>query len=54
MNNLLGRIVVKEAKAGVRPIHGRQGGVQDHVIKNEVLFGLILPLLMQLYVRIQF
>ena len=54
MYNLFRCIVIEQAKAGVRPILGRQRGVQDHIVKHEVVYGLILPLLMQLYVRIQF
>lgn len=52
VNHLLVLIVVEEAEAGVSAIDGRERWVQDHIVKHEILYWLILPFLVQLDVRV--
>jgi hypothetical protein len=53
VNDLLALIIVKEAETGIRAINRGQRRVQDHIVKDEILDRLVLPLLMQFDVRVQ-
>lgn len=53
MNNLTAIIEVEQAEAGVSSIYRCHRWIQNHIIENEILQGLVSHLLMQFHVRVE-
>jgi hypothetical protein len=53
MNNLTTIIEVEQAEAGISPIYRCHCWIQNHIIENKILKGLVSHLLMQLHVRVE-
>jgi len=53
MNNLTTIIEVEQAEAGVSSIYRCHRWIQNHIVENEILKGLVSHLLMQFHVRVE-